>query len=77
MLAEPFEQSGDLCVILDVKRKEQLAAEVCRHLGDTLLEALVLKGEGQFRAFAVHGLGDAVRDRTVAEQSSDEDSLAG
>ena len=77
VLADLFEEAGDLGVVLHVEREDQRAAEVRGELGDAILEAVVLIGEGKFRAFAVHGLGNAVRNRTVAQQTRDQDSFAG
>ena len=77
LLAELLEEAGDLRVVLHVERVDQAAAEVGGELGDAVLEAVVLIGEGELGAFAVHGLGDAVGNRTVAEQTGDEDSFAG
>ena len=45
-----------------------LGAELLRHVGDAVLEALVLVGEGELGAFAARRLRDAVGDRAVAEQ---------
>ena len=41
--------------------------------GDAVLETFANVGEGQFGAFAFAGLGDAVGDGTVRQQTSDED----
>jgi len=77
VLAELLEQAGDLRVILDVEREEQRAAEIGGHLGNPFLEAFVLVREGQFGTFTVHGLGDAVCNGTVAQQTGDQNTFAG
>ena len=76
VLAELIEQGRDLPVILDVERKQQCAAELACQLCHTLEEALVLVSERELGAFAMHGLGNAVCNRAVAQQTSDQDSLA-
>src|SRR5690606_17948450 len=40
------------------------------------LELVVLVGEGELRAFAVHRIGDAPRDRTLARDADDQRALA-
>ena len=60
-----------------VHRQHELGAEALRHLGDALLEALVLIGEGELGAFASHRGGDAVRDRTLGREPDDQGTLAG
>src|SRR6266705_1100492 len=69
-------ERGDLGVVRDVAGKRKTAAELARHLGDAVLEALVLVGERELRALAPGGLGDAIGDRTVGEQARDQDALA-
>src|SRR5262249_57925993 len=76
-LREPGEERVDLRVVRDVAGEHKLAAELARHLGDALLEAVVLVRERKLGALAPRCLGDPVRDRAVGEQAGDENALAG
>ena len=73
--AQVAEQRLDLLVAGHVARKDQIAAEVGCQSHHAVFDALALVGEGERRALAVHGLGDAVRDGPVAEQPGDQDLL--
>ncbi len=75
--AQLGEERSDLGVAGDVAGKRKTAAELARHLGDAVLEALVLVGERELGALAPGGLGDAVGDRAIGEQAGDQDALAG
>jgi hypothetical protein len=68
------QQSG---VVLHVEREQQRTVELRCELGDTLLEAFVLEGEGEFSALAMHRLGDAVGDRAIAQQARDQNAFTG
>ena len=74
--AEFGEQPGDFVVARDVAGKHQPAAEIGGHVGDTVLEAVVLVGKREFGALAMTGSGDAIGDRTVAEQAGNENALS-
>ena len=74
-LGEAREQPVDLLVGRDVAGKDDVAAELGGHLRDALLEAVVLVGERERRAFAAAGARDPVGDRTVAEDAGDQDAL--
>ena len=76
-LAQLREKRFDLGVARDVAGKRKAAAELARHAGDAILEALVLVRERELGALAPRGLGDAVGDRAVGEQAGDQDALAG
>ena len=67
----------DLGVVRDVHRQHELGAEALRHLGDAVLEPVVLIGEGELGALATHRGGDAVRDRTLGREPDDQGALAG
>ena len=57
--------------------KTRVRAELGGEFGDPLLEALALVAEGELRAFAAAGPGDAVGDRAVRQDAGDEEALAG
>jgi len=65
----------DLCVVGDVAGENQRAVELGRELGEALLEALVLIGEGELGALAVAGLGNAVGDRMLGQKARDQNAL--
>src|SRR5690606_23916302 len=76
VLAELFEQRRDLGIVGDVERERRTAAQPGRDLVDARLQLLVLVGEGELGAFAVHGLGNAVGDRTRAGDAGDQCTVA-
>jgi hypothetical protein len=76
-LAEFDEHVVDLLVAADVDRNGDVAAELGSELLDAVFEALGLVGEGEFRAFTVAGLGDAVGDGVLGQQTGDQDFLVG
>ncbi|MPN63638.1 hypothetical protein SDC9_211403 [bioreactor metagenome] len=77
LLADLHEEVVDLLVVLHVTGEQQRAVEVCRKLGNALLKTVVDVGECKLRTLAVHGFGDPVSNRTVAQQSGDEDPFTG
>ena len=74
-LRKTGEEPVDLLVDCDVAGKDDVAAELGGHLRDALLEAVALIGERERCAFAAAGARDAVGDRTVAEETGDQDAL--
>ena len=74
--AEFGEAGVDLFVGGDVERQHDLAAVLGGGVLDARLQLLVLVGQRQFRAFAVHGIGDAGGDRTLAGDAGDQCALA-
>jgi hypothetical protein len=74
-LAESREQRLDLLVAGHVARIDRIRAELGGESQHTVFHRLALVGEGELRAFAPHGLGDAVRDRAAAQHAGHEDFL--
>ena len=75
-LAELLEARCDLRIVGDVERQDDIAAQFGGRFLYPRKQLLVLVGEGQFGAFAVHGFGDAAGDRTLAGDSGDQCALA-
>src|SRR5690606_1565488 len=75
--AELREERVDLLVVGDVAGKDRRRAELRGHLGDAVLETVVLVGEGGPRSLGRAGTGEAVGDRPVRQQAGDQDALAG
>ena len=61
----------------DVHRQHELGAEALCHLGDPVLEAVVLVGTGELRTLAPHRGGDAECDRALGREPDDQGALAG
>ena len=76
VLAELLEAGGDLRIVGDVERQHDIAADSAAAFSTRDLQFVVLVGERQFRAFAVHGLGDAAGDGTLAGDAGDQCALA-
>ena len=76
-LAEFDEYIVDLLVAADIEGDGDVAAKLGSELLDAVFEALGLVGEGEFRAFTVAGLGDAIGDGVLGQQTGDQDFLAG
>ena len=76
LLAELLETRGDLRIVGHVQRQHDVAAVFGGRFFDTRFQTIVLVGEGQFRAFPVHGFGDTRGDGTVAGDAGDECALA-
>ena len=68
-------QCGNLLVAGDIAGKDQVRAKFRRHFFHPFAHAFTLVGKRQFRSFAMHGLGDAVGNRTVAQQAGDQNPL--
>ena len=66
----------DLGILGNVTGVDGGRPELVGVLRHALLEAFVLVGEGEFGAFAVAGLGNAVGDRPVGDQAGDQDAFA-
>ena len=79
LLRQRGEHGFDLGVIGDIARKAQLGigTPAGGEFFDATLELLVLVGEGQLGAFAVHGRGDAGGDGQLAGDADDENALTG
>jgi hypothetical protein len=77
VLGESGEEGVDIGVFGNVAAIEQGAVELRGELGDARFEAFVLVGEGQLRAFAVAGFGDAIGDRVLRQYAGDQNSLVG
>src|SRR5690606_1232538 len=75
-LAKLLEAFADLLVAGHVQRQDDVAAEAGRGLLDPRAQLVVEIGERQFRALAMHRLGDAAGDRAVAGDAGDECALA-
>jgi hypothetical protein len=65
----------DFRVARDFALQRELGTELLRHLGDAVLEALVLVGERDLGALAPRRPGDAVGDRAVGEHAGHQDLL--
>jgi hypothetical protein len=76
VLAERLEGRGDFRVLGDVHRAGEAAAQLFRHGLHARLELFALVSEGELRALAAHGLGDAPGDRTLAGETDDQRALA-
>ncbi len=78
VLAEALEQGGNFFVAADIAGEQQcgIAGEFVDQTQYAVLHLLALICEGQFSALAVAAFGDAVGNRTVAEQTGDENLLA-
>ena len=76
LFAKTGEDGVDFGVACHVAGQEDFAAKFGAHFFDARFEFVVLVGEGEFGAFAVHGLGDAVGDGEVAGKAGDEDFFA-
>src|SRR5690606_18350843 len=74
--AELFVHRRDLGVVGDVERERRSAAELGGRFLHPRLQLFILVGEGQFGTFAVHGLGNAVGDGTLAGDAGDQCTLA-
>ena len=74
---ETVEECVDLCVLGDVERQREIAAELRRHFFDARLEFLGLVAERQRRTFAMHRGSNSPRNRTVARETYDHSPLAG
>ena len=70
-LAEVAEHRFDLVVPCDVAIERQPGVEFLGEITRAFLEALADVAEGQLRAFAAAGAGNAIGDRAVGEHSSD------
>jgi len=79
LLAQGFENLGDLFVVGYVTGEAQLGAGAPAggEFFDAALELVVLVGEGQFGAFAVHGGSDARGNRQFAGDANDQYALTG
>jgi len=75
--AEFDEQVVDLLVAADVDRNGDVAVEFGSKFLDAVFEALVLVRECQLCTFAVAGLGNAVGDGMLGEQTGDQNLLVG
>src|SRR5262249_24505484 len=76
MLSEIGEQLVDLLVAGDVAGQDDVRAERVRCLVHARAQLVIDVGEGQLRAFAMHGVGDAPGDRTLTEDAGDQGALA-
>ena len=74
-LAQFLEYALDLGVVTHVQGQHDVGTHFSGGGLDALLQLVVLIGEGELRAFAVHGLGGAPGDGTVAGDADDEDLL--
>jgi hypothetical protein len=77
MLAEFDEEVSDLFVAGDIERENQRAVEFGGKLVDAVDEALVLVGESQLCAFTMAGLGDAIGNGVLGQQTGDQNFLVG
>ena len=75
VLADFDEEGVDLRVVGDVARENQFAVEFVSELADPLDKSFVLIGEGQLRAFAMAGFGDAVGDGMLGQHAGDENAF--
>ena len=76
VLAERLEGGGNFRILGDVHGAGEAAAQLFRHGLHARLELFALVGEGEIRALAAHGLGDAPGDRTLAGETDDQRALA-
>jgi hypothetical protein len=67
----------DLLITGDIELDHQLGVEFGGKVIDPVAEALTLVAEGQLGPFAVAGLGHAIGDGTIVQQTGDQQSLAG
>src|SRR5690606_15397277 len=70
--AQIGKQRCDLLIVSNVAFENEIAAELCCEFGNAVLEAFTHIGKGQFCTFAFAGGGDAVGNRTVGQNTSDE-----
>ena len=66
----------DLGIARDVHRQRHRRAEALGHLDDPVLQPVVLVGEGEFGALAVHRGRDAVGHGPLGGESDDQRTLA-
>ena len=71
MFAEFGEQIGNLLVICNVARQDDIAIKIGGHFDDAIFDFVVNVGEGQFGAFALHCFGDAISNRAIRNKASD------
>src|SRR3569623_1684512 len=74
--AEFGEYVLDLAIVGEIARQHDLRAAFRRGSFHAGLQFFVLIGEGEFRAFAVHGLGDAPGDGAAARDADDQCAFA-
>ena len=67
----------DLTVFGHIAGKNDLAAESCSKLFDTLFKTLAYKRKGKFCTLFVTGFCDAVGDRTIGDHACDQNTFAG
>ncbi len=72
MPSQVFEKLVNLGVVTNVTIKNQRGVKVGRQFGDAALEALAHIAEGQFGPLRVAGLGNAIGNRTVGQNTGDQ-----
>lgn len=72
-----FHCGVNLLILRHIDLENDVAAEFSGEVLETLTEAFVRIREGEFRAFAMAGLSDAVGDGTVGNHARDQNLLAG
>ena len=77
LVLEAGEGLVDLLVEGHVHRQDGLRSELGAEVDDAILDAVVLVGEGQLGAFALHGPRDAPGDGPFGGESDDQGLLSG
>ncbi len=71
------ERGADLVLARHVHRHRDVGTELRGEPHDAILQAIVLIGEGELCALAVHGLCDSVGDRALGGESDEQGAFAG
>jgi len=77
VFGNPVEDCFDLAVVGDIARQDNVGVGLLGTFLDPRQQTLVLIGVGDFRAFAMHGLGDSPGDGTFAGDTHDQGALTG
>ena len=60
----------DLLITADITGNNDVGVELGCHLGNPILQLVILEGKGEFSPFAVHGLRDTPGDRSVTGETN-------
>lgn len=73
---ERCEKRVDLRIVCHIAWKDQLAAEFGSELGDAVFEAFADVGERELGAFAFARLRDAISNRAIRQQTSQQNAFS-
>ena len=76
VVVQVVEYGIDFLIVGDIAGYGNFRPAFAGHLFDPVAQLVILVGESQFGTFALHGLGDAPGDGTVAGESDDECAFA-